>query len=160
MNSINSTYRFIALTMAFLLFTSSVGFSIDMHYCQGELKSFSFLGKAETCHDKQKVAPKPKGCKHHQKMNAQKMEQENKNCSMDEKNCCENKTMYFQANLDEQTQASHFIVSAQVQQFVAAYVNTFVLNDFSIESETTTFLDYQSPLIARDIHVLVESFLL
>ena len=168
MNSINSTYRFIALTMAFLLFTSSVGFSIDMHYCQGEFKSYAFFGKAESCHDKPEAVSKKKGCMHHQKMNAQKkgcsahqkMEQETKSCSMDEKDCCENKTMHFQADLDEQVKASIFVDNAPLQYFVAAFVTTFVARDFSIESEMASYANYKPPLIARDIPVLIESFLL
>lgn len=168
MNLISSTYRFIALTMALLLFTSSVGFSIDIHYCQGELKSLSFLGEAESCHDRREAVSTEKGCSAHQKKNAQKkgcsahqkIGQENKKCSIAEKDCCENKTMYFQANLDEQVKASIFVDNASLEYFVAAFVSTFVANDFSIESEMASYSNYKPPLIARDIPVLIESFLL
>ena len=149
------------------MFTSSVSFSIDMHYCLDELKSISFFGKAKSCHEKAAITPKNKGCKHHQKKKVttkacaahQQKSQTSKPCAMDEKNCCENKTLHFQADFDEQVQPLSFI-NTELQQFVAAFVTTFVVNDCSIESETTSFIDYQSPLIARDIHVLIESFLL
>ena len=151
-----------------MLFTSSVGFSVDMHYCQGKLKSVAFFGKAKSCHDKLEAVSKKDGCTHHQKMNAQKkgcsfhqkMEQENKSCSMDEKDCCKNKTVYFKANFDDQVKASIFVDSAPLQYFVAAFVTTFVATDFSIESKVASYANYKPPFIARDIPVLVESFLL
>ena len=73
MNSFSSTYRLIALMMAFLMFFTSAGFTMDMHYCGGELKSVSFFGKAKTCHDMagENETPK-KDCPHHKKMMAEK----------------------------------------------------------------------------------------
>ena len=47
--------------MAFLMFFTSIGFSMDIHYCQGHLKSISLLGKAKNCHDIQ--AMKSDHCK-------------------------------------------------------------------------------------------------
>ena len=43
------SYRALAMFMAFLMFSSSIGFSMDIHYCGDELKSFSFFGDAEAC---------------------------------------------------------------------------------------------------------------
>jgi len=37
--------RIISLMMAMLILVSSTGFSIDVHYCQGQLKSLVFLEK-------------------------------------------------------------------------------------------------------------------
>jgi hypothetical protein len=43
------TYRIVALTLALLVLATSVGVSIDVHYCQGKAKSFSLFGTAESC---------------------------------------------------------------------------------------------------------------
>ena len=51
MNKISNTYQFTALMLAFLMFFTSTGFAINVHYCQGELKSFSFFGKSKTCNE-------------------------------------------------------------------------------------------------------------
>ena len=42
--------RSLAIFMALLMFLTSAGLAIDVHYCQGELKSFSFYSKAQNCH--------------------------------------------------------------------------------------------------------------
>lgn len=43
------TYRYIALGLAVMLLSVSVGFSLDLHYCQGRVKSFSLFGSAKGC---------------------------------------------------------------------------------------------------------------
>ena len=43
----SNTYRFIAIILAAVLFVTSVGITMDMHYCKGELKSISLFGKAQ-----------------------------------------------------------------------------------------------------------------
>lgn len=51
-------YRVIALIMAILIGVTSISFSMDMHFCQGNLKSINFFGKAKDCHALKKKAPK------------------------------------------------------------------------------------------------------
>jgi len=43
--------RVISLLLAFLLGFTSVGYSIDLHFCQGHLKSVALIGKAKSCHE-------------------------------------------------------------------------------------------------------------
>jgi len=45
------TYRSLSLLMAFLVFTSSISFAIDIHYCGGQVKSINLFGEAEKCHE-------------------------------------------------------------------------------------------------------------
>lgn len=153
MNSINSTYRFIALFLALLIFTTSVGFAVDIHYCQGELKTVSFFGKAKSCHNMANATPM-KNCPQHQKMLKQ-----SENCSVDTQDCCGNKTLHFQSDQDKVLQTVDFTLNKQLQQFVATYVVVF----FSINSfkkVSTPFIFYKVPLIIRDIPVFFQSFLL
>lgn len=155
MNSFRSTYRIIAVMMAFLMFFTSAGFTMDMHYCGGELKSVSFFGKAKTCHDMAGENETPmKDCPHHKKMMAEK-----KGCSED-KDCCSNKTVQLQSDQDQKVQTNDFVVSKQLKQFVIAYVAVFFADDFDLQREATTFAHYKPPLIQRDIPVLNQTFLL
>ena len=155
MNSLRSIYRFTALVLAFLMFFTSTGFAVDMHYCQGKLKSISFLGKAKTCHEIASKDNAPmKNCPHHAKMMAEK-----KGCSED-KNCCSNKTVHFQADQDQQVQNFDFVVSKQLQQFVIAYLEAFLNLDLHVEENAIPFAYYKPPLIKRDILTLNQSFLL
>ena len=45
------SYRALAMFMAFLMFSSSIGFSMDIHYCGEELKSFSFFWRCRSLQD-------------------------------------------------------------------------------------------------------------
>lgn len=153
MNSINSTYRFIAFSLAFVMLITSVGFTVDMHYCQGQLKSFSFFGKAKSCHDMTDAAQMI-SCPHHKKMM-----KEDESCSLDKKDCCENQIHHIQADQDQAVQTFDFVVNKQLQQFVIAYVVVFCANNL-IETDAPSFISYKPPLILRDIYVLIESFLL
>ena len=114
MTFLRSTYRLIALMLAFLMFFSSAGFAMDMHFCQGKLKSVSFFGKAKTCHDM--ADNTMKNCPHHKKMMAEK-----KGCSED-KNCCSNKTVHFQSDQDHQLQTADFVVTKQLKQLQTALI--------------------------------------
>lgn len=155
MNSIRRTYRFTALIMAFMMFFTSVGLTMDMHYCGGELKSVSFFGKAKTCHDMAGKSETPtKDCPHQKKMAAEK-----KGCSED-KGCCSNKTVQLQSDQDQKVQTNDFVVSKQLKQFVIAYVAVFFANDFGLQREVANFSHYKPPLIQRDIPVLNQTFLL
>ena len=152
MTFLRSPYRLIALMLAFLMFFSSAGFAMDMHFCQGKLKSVSFFGKAKTCHDM--ADNTMKNCPHHKKMMAEK-----KGCSED-KNCCSNKTVHFQSDQDHQLQTADFVVTKQLKQFVIAYVSVFLGEDFDLKREVIAFARYKPPLIPRDIPVLHQAFLL
>lgn len=57
------TYRFIALSLAVILFSATVGFSLDLHYCQGKVKSFSVFGSAKGCDE---IAAAEMTCAHHE----------------------------------------------------------------------------------------------
>ena len=154
MNSIKSIYQIIALTLSFLMLITSIGFTIDMHFCRGHLQSISFFGKAKKCCEISEASRMEK-CPHYKKM----MEQIGK-CSMNEKGNCENKTLYFQFDQNQQIQISDFSLTKRLKQFIKAYSLIFFLDNFSFENDLPSFIHYKPPLILRDIHVLIQSFLL
>ena len=156
MNQISNTYRFISLFLAMLMFLTSVVFTVDMHYCGGELKSFSLFGEATPCYELAGGETAIK-CPNHNKM-AQKMDTEG--VSMDKKSCCENKSFEFHSELDQQEQAASLAFTPHIQQFIIAYALIFCTKSASLNKVTTPFLTYLSPQIARDIPVLNKAFLL
>ena len=154
MKSTSITYRIIALTMAFLMFFTSVGFTVDMHYCQGKLKTFNFFGKAKSCHD---MGEGMKDCPFHAQMNETN---KSEGSTISKKGCCSNKTLHFQSDQDHQLQTADFVVTKQLKQFVIAYVSVFLGEDFDLKREVIAFARYKPPLIPRDIPVLHQAFLL
>lgn len=156
MNQISNTYRLIALSMAFLMFATTLSFSIDMHYCKGELESIALFGIAESCKVQQEAEQASKDHSTHQHKHEHK-----EDCSNEKKDCCENHTLHVEADIDDQVQSQDFIQNAQLQQFVAVYVSIFFVNNtYTFEEETPSLAFYKPPLISRDIPILVESFLL
>ncbi len=51
--------RYIAFCMAFLVFGTSVVFTVDKHICKGEVWSVSYVGKARACKKMEKRADTP-----------------------------------------------------------------------------------------------------
>jgi hypothetical protein len=138
-------YRFIALCMAALVFLSTAGITVDFHYCKGELKSFSFFGKAKPCHE-----PSLKQCPFHKKMMVK---------SNDKKGCCENKTVHFQSDSEQKVQAYNFNLEQTLQKLITPFGIVYS-PEISFEKEISSFVRYKPPLIPRDISVLFQSFLL
>ena len=124
------------------MFTTSMSFALDVHYCKGEIKSLSIFGKAKSCHEQKAVHT----CPFHAKMQQQQ----------EDSNCCDNETMIVQADID---QVFSSIELADLQQFVVVFVQVFFL-EHCFEREDITFEHYKPPLIAQDIPILVQSFLL
>ncbi|HFA49223.1 MAG TPA: hypothetical protein ENJ95_09420 [Bacteroidetes bacterium] len=152
MNPTSRTYRFIAFSLAFLMFSTSASFAVDMHFCQGKVKSFSIFGKAKNCYD----MAVNKDCPNHQKM-----AQQNEGCSsMAQKQCCHNSTLQVQPDQNQQVQSLDFSLNKPLQHFVAAYVFIFFKNTFSVENDAPSFANYIPPIISRDIPVLFETFLI
>ena len=143
MQSVTATYRTLALALALLMFFTSTGFSVDMHYCKGEFKSFSLFGKAKSCHADTKIT-----CPHHKNMTAEK------------KDCCTNQRHTFRADQDlQQAQNVDFALTKPLQNFVAAYIFTF--RKIQITSDANpVFARYRPPPLRRNMPVLYQSFLL
>lgn len=126
------------------MFISSVGFSADFHYCKGELKSFSLIGDAESCHTVKK------SCPHHENM----MISDNS-----EKDCCSNMTIEFE-DIDSDFNFSPDVELTDIQLKV---ITSFVYSFFSLSLPRVVksiFLDKHNPLPPMDIYVLLDRFLI
>jgi len=154
MKFIKPTYRIFALTMAFLMFFTSVGFSIDMHFCQDKMKSFSLFGKAKNCYELTNVKMPDGDSSVKESILPGKT-----TCSVKRKNCCENKTLKFELDTDSEVQLSSFLISKELQDFVVAYVLVFIKSTCTDQVQTS-FEHYNPPIISKDIPVLFETFLL
>lgn len=72
-----NNHRISAFALALLIVGTAMSFSLDMHFCQGHLKSISLLGTAKSCHQTKKACP----------IHGQMMSDEQK------KDCCNNKNL-------------------------------------------------------------------
>lgn len=140
--------------MAMLVFVSSTGLSIDLHYCQGQIKSFSLIGEAESCHQQTKKVC----CKKEHKIchAAQSNQDDLGKC---EKNCCSNKTIKVESN-DEAKKLQSTELSQKQVKFLTAFVQVFLLEKIDLSKIIVPHLNYIPPLLNKNIPILIQSFLL
>lgn len=138
------TYRAAAMVMAFLMFFTSMGYSVDLHYCKDELKSFSLFGKAESCHETMSKCPR------HAQMQSS---------SKEEKGCCSNKLVIvddLDADFDLNTQG------VELSQFSDHVHEAPLQSDRLIAHKIhlAQFFHYNGPSPPRDIYALYERFII
>lgn len=140
----SALHRINSLVLAILMLFTSVGFSADLHFCKGELKSFSFFGKAESCHTIKR------SCPHHAGMVV---------VDKSEKDCCSNKTIEVD-DLDTNFNVSPDVVLTDLQvKLASSFVYSFIsLSLFRVVKAFS--LATHDPLPSRDIYVLLERYLI
>lgn len=146
------TYRLIALILALLMFTTSIGFSVDLHYCKDQLKSISIFGKAKQCSD---LSVKKQTC-----LSQDKAEKGKNHISFERKKCCRNQSVHCQFNQLQGNQKQSVFLNQSIQQFIIAFVDVTILKNKQFKQVASAINVYHPPLIHRDIPILFESFLL
>ena len=153
------SHRIAAISMALLMLIASTGFSMDIHYCQDQIRGISFFGKAKSCHEKQKTPPCHKTktrltdgqefC-HHKEDGVSKAEKDN---------CCHNETIVIEKS-DLDATLTYLTTVHDIQlDFVAAFISVYVFNN-SVLAVYQPYALYKPPLPDRDIQVLYQTFLL
>jgi hypothetical protein len=127
-----------------------------MHFCGDQLKSVNFFGKAKTCLEKAPTGAK-KNCTHPHHAQEAEADQQHQGLSFDKQDCCESRTLRFQADQGQELQMVDYRVHPHLQQLVIAFVTVF-FHQPTIDRKAPVFALYRPPLIPRDIPVLVQSF--
>ncbi len=152
--------------MAFMLLLSSTGFSIDLHYCQGNIKSFSLFGTAESCHDKAEKSHCQKACSmvasgssscHFVESTVKSTVEPTADI---ERDCCSNESMVVTPDMDTQKVISEQLTETNIN-FISAFVAVFYANQtLDLAKRIIPHQNYIPPLLDQDIPVLIQSFLL
>jgi len=140
--------------MAFLVFFSSIGLSIDMHFCQGHLKSISFIGDATDCYGAKGNNPQ-KSCQMSKRQVTKKMD-----CSIDKEDCCHNRQLLAQANLTSTNTSGQFILNYIDFQYISIIPVLLVYDTIFLNTDILSVFQYKPPLVLKDIPVFIQSFLL
>jgi len=136
--------------MALLIFFSSSGMSIDIHFCQGKFKRANIFEKAKTCQEVKECLIKcgqPIASCHAD--NA---------CSNDgdHKGCCNNQSFELDLNFDSGEVTTYSLTDVQVK-----FVNVFMLSYLGHLSPSHTlqnYTNYYPPPLEQDITVLFQVF--
>jgi hypothetical protein len=144
---VKSLHRIIVLALALLVLVSSTGFSVGVHFCAGEIRDLSFYGEASECLMEQKKETLPP-------------------CHAPEKetspsgSCCEDHQLVVEPLEIANGTKALALTKAVDLKFIAA-VKVVILQLFAAqEGVKPAYALYTSPPIARDIPVLVQSFLI
>ena len=150
------SYKSIALFMAFLIFSTSIGFSLDAHFCKNQLESISFFGNVEACEMMQEKQEVNEGCSF-----CEAPKKEVKSCDNQEVangNCCHNETFAVGNNGDLEKSTFSF---EQFQQITTAVIVLLPnINLFKPLSKQPNYAYYNPPPIVNDIFVLHQVFLI
>lgn len=137
--------RAFAISLAILMLTFNLGFSLNTHFCGGEPVKTSFtLGL------------------HNPDCGMAKME---KKCGdmpanadqLSEKPCCENQHQMLQLDEDLKIQSSKTSINPV---FVIAFVQVFAQQFSFVDQTFVPFIDYSPPLPDKNIQVLFQTFLI
>jgi hypothetical protein len=134
------------LTLTLLVLVSSTGVAVGMHICGGELRDVTFFGAKADC-PMEAAKEKTPAC------HAPKQ-------TDDDKACCQDHQVIMKRFDAASKHTAITLHKLQDIKFIAA-VKVVILQFFAPEADQNpTYALYESPPLARDIPVLVQSFLL
>ena len=146
------SHRTAAISMALLMMLSSTGFSMDVHYCQDQLKSVSLFGKAKSCHEKQSTP----AC-HQTKKSCH--QEEDGISEADKDNCCHNEAVVIEKSDLDGTATQIATLQDIHLDFVAALIVVYVFN-YDVQVDYQSYVQYKPPLPDRDVQILYQTFLI
>ena len=157
MDKFRKTYRLIAGFLAILMLSINVGFSADIHFCGGGIADIAFYGHAHSCGemDNNSFCEMKKGDEQHAISNDVTLKPTN--------TCCKDFTFEVQLNVDS-PQVNYSDISVdfnmEMPSFIAIAPMNTQLELNTIQPSNNNFETYKSPIIPRDISVLLERFLI
>ena len=123
-------HKILSIILTCAVLFTTTGFAVDMHFCCDKLVDVA----------------------------VQKTEKPSKKCDIGDKDCCVDSTFLNEGN--DNLKKVVFEFSAEnfvfLQTFFYSYINLFK----GLEKKVTPFLNYNPPLISKDILVLHETFLI
>ena len=147
-----SNYRITSIVLALLLFVSSTGFSMDVHFCKGEIESVSFFGKATPCDmmvEREPVQELHACCRAFQEQNPYSL-------SIQEKSCCHNESLTVCTNTDVEL-SNTLVQNVNTAQFVPV-ASTQPLFICLVEKEILDNFIYHPPHFIRDLTIFHQVF--
>jgi hypothetical protein len=135
---------------------STIGFSMDIHYCGGEINNVAFFGKAKKC-DMMKKSNQAEFHPCHQNIE-KKCRSNSSNNSFSKNSCCDNQSYVLQSLENGKTSNTYELASVDL-----TYVTVFILSNFILfeeEINSVEYIYYSPPLISQDVNVLHQVFLI
>ena len=133
-------HKITSLFMAFVVFFSTMSFTIDMHFCGDTLVDSSIFKKARTC-----------------EMEMQKTKATSE-CSITKKDCCSDEQIIIEGQ--DELKISFDELSLDQQFFVASFVYSYINRFEDLDEKPNLCNEYPPPLIVKTIYKLDEVYLI
>ena len=150
---IKITYRITSLVLAFVVFFSTIGYSINFHYCRDHLVSVDFLKEGSCCCKKGNVSK----CKKDSFQNCKLKNESGISCKKD--NCCHNNKIVI--NKSDLNATDSNIVSFDFK-FDFSIITNFVKANNPVYNigNYIRFLKYRPPISGRNLIIFKQTFLI
>lgn len=136
--------RYLALVLSLLMFMTSCSYSVNLHYCQSELQTFSIWGKAKSCHELKNTCP------HHTHQSA----------AQEPTGCCNDETIEVESMDEEFDFGGSLDLGLTLPIAVRVFSNSIEIASFDQGHLLTPSSKYQDFLPGRDIYVWLGRYLL
>ena len=130
-------YKILAVIMAFVVFVSTLSFTINAHFCGENLVNTSFISKTKPCcliaksdSDSQQITSK----------------------------CCSDKQLVVEGQ--NELKLDFFNLDLDQQQFVTAFLYSYSILFESVSEQKTTYKVDNLPFFKQDFQALYQSYLI
>ncbi len=129
-----------SIFLAIIVLFSTFSFTVEQHFCGGELADYSLIGNLERC-----VMPETS-------------HSNSKETSFDRVPCCQDSSEMIEGTNDELSIVNEH--SVEKIQLLAAFVYSYVNLFEGLEEYIIPFKNYAPPLVVKDLPVLYDTFLI
>ena len=136
--------KLLHITLAFFLFFSTTGLTINSHYCTGKYKYSALFVQPKSCCEKvRQHPPQEDSCQN----------------EINQTPCCQNKANFFKSN-QNQNFTDGTVQEVEFPTFKVIASAFHLLNNNTYQWLDIDYLNYKPPLIKEDISILFQIFLL
>ena len=128
-------HKISAILMALVVLTSTMSFTVSMHYCQGELIDTAIFQKAHDC--------------------GMEMGDES---DMKMEGCCDDKQITVEGQDELKLPVADLSFDQQV--FVVSFLHSYAELFQTTEKRKNTFFDFPPPFIVKQLYKLDETYLI
>lgn len=133
------SHKIISFTMALAVLCSTMSFAFDMHYCGDTLVETAIFHNAKGC-GMEMQSPSTEGC------------------TILKENCCNDKQIVVDGQDELQLHVDK--ISFEQQIFIASFVYTYINLFEGLDKKVSSFKEYRSPIIIKDIFMIDETYLI
>jgi len=130
------------VSQSLLLLLSSIGFSLDIHYCQGTIESIGIYASAEKCSGEMEVTK----CGNHSDDGISKTP------------CCSNEQFFYQTGNAYNT--SNYLSSQTVSIVTVLQGDDDAQTDVFFKENVLSYNGSDPPLVVQDLNILYDTFLI